>query len=129
MPGATATVTFDISNTGPKPQNLTLTYWYDDLSGNKAYQASQNVYLLPGQTVHRTAQVPYGAEGDYNIAVQGNAEDGTTATTDLNLNVSWLVVYLGLLAALAIAIIAISTGILIYKYKRTRTKTPREQET
>jgi hypothetical protein len=120
MPGATATVGFDISNLGAKPENLTLTYWSTDPTGSKTYRGSQSLYLVPAQHSHRTIQVPYGLDGNYNLVVQGVTADGASATTDLSLNVSWLVVYLGPVAALAIAIIAISAGYVTYRYRQSR---------
>jgi hypothetical protein len=117
VPGSVAAVSFDISNTGKTDENLTISYWYTDQSGNRVYEGSQNVYVKAGQMLHSKASIPFAAPGDYKLFVDARTASGAISTTNLDITVPFLSAYLIFVVEAVAAIVSTATGVVIYSIK------------
>jgi uncharacterized membrane protein len=107
---AIATLNFDINNRGNSTQELVLKYWY---SADTLYEFEQSVTLQAGESITKMIEIPFNSAGVYNVIIEAESADGTIATTDIEINVAWLAVYLYIIIAGAMILILISVVLVI----------------
>jgi hypothetical protein len=66
------------------------------------------ILIVTGQSIAKQVDIPFLLDGVYDVTVEATSDDGTLATTDIIVDVSWLDVYLYPLIMAGVAIVLIS---------------------
>jgi hypothetical protein len=105
-PSATAVVQTDIANTGDEAEKFTLNYWYNDQTGKRAFDLSQQVEVEAHGKKMLQVTIPFTEPGTYHVTAEARSVPGNDLldSTQLTVVVPWLTVYLYVLIAVAIAI-------------------------
>ena len=118
---AIATLNFEITNKGDNVEKLTLRYSYNDpATGKPAYESEELFVVDAGQTLVRTVEIPFTANGVFDIVIEAESDDRTVATTNIAVDVPWLAVYLQMLIIIAVTIVLISIGYVIRVMRTSR---------
>jgi hypothetical protein len=106
-PSATAVVQTDITNAGDEAEKFTLNYWYNDQTGKRAFDLSQQVEVEAHGKKTLQVTIPFTEPGTYHVTAEARSvpENDLLDSTQLTVVVPWLSVYLYVLIAVAIAIL------------------------
>jgi hypothetical protein len=107
-PSKSVTISVDVKN----KENLGRTYWVK-LEINGAVESIENVTLASGETKSVTFTVAKGAEGNYEVEVDGIVGTFTVAKAQVTPSLNWPLIIV--LISLAIAIIGIAVALYIRK--------------
>jgi hypothetical protein len=106
-PSAKATLQVDMTNAGDVSEKFTLNFWYNDHTGKRQFDLSQQVEVEANQSKTVQVVIPFTEPGTYSLTAEarGVSDNELLESTQLSVAVSWLSVYLYILIAVAIVIL------------------------
>ncbi|AIF83501.1 hypothetical protein NTE_01437 [Candidatus Nitrososphaera evergladensis SR1] len=106
-PSATAVLQTDITNAGDQAEKFTLNFWYNDQTGKRAFDLSQQVEVEAHGSKTLQVTIPFTEPGTYRVTAEARSvpENDLLESTQLTVVVPWLSVYLYVLMTVAIAIL------------------------
>ncbi|UVS69279.1 hypothetical protein [Nitrososphaera viennensis] len=106
-PSATAVIQTDITNAGDLAEKFTLNFWYNDQTGKRAFDLSQQVDVEAHGFKTLQVTIPFTEPGTYRVTAEARSvpENDLLESTQLTVVVPWLSVYLYVLMTVAIAIL------------------------
>jgi hypothetical protein len=106
-PSATAVLQTDITNAGDQAEKFTLNFWYNDQTGKRAFDLSQQVEVEAHGSKTLPVTIPFTEPGTYHVTAEARSvpDNELLESTQMTVAVPWLSVYLYVLIAVAIAIL------------------------